>query len=255
MEQGSAPKRNKGLSGQAIRLIAIVAMLCDHVGRTIAQNHIGLTYIGRIAFPLFAFLLVEGFYHTSSRSKYLLRLLVFAALSEIPFNLMHSGHIVDTGYQNVLWTLALGLAAVIAIHFVKTKLNNVVITGVFTAATALFTMHIADELLVDYYGFGVLTILLFYTVRDLRYAKTGQLAGLFLINVVWMSGITTGWTLFGHIIGFPLQGLALLALPLIWKYNGNRGPDHLFLHYASYAFYPVHLLILAMLAMNGVTLN
>ena len=249
------PKRNKGLTGQTIRLIAISTMLCDHIWVTIAHEYTWLTYIGRIAFPLFAFLLVEGFYHTSSRSNYLLRLLTFAVISEIPFNLMRSGRFGDPNHQNVLWTLALGLLAIMAIHFMKSKLNNVVVTGIVTVAVATFTMYVADSLLTDYYGFGVLTILLFYTMRNLRYAKLGHLLGMILINVVWMSGASVSLLLLGQTVSFPLQSFALVALLFIWKYNGTRGTDNWILQYASYAFYPVHMLILGLLALYGVTLG
>jgi hypothetical protein len=249
------PKRNKGFSGQAIRLAAISTMLCDHIWVTIAQEYSWLTYIGRIAFPLFAFLIVEGFYHTTSRSAYLVRILLLAAISEIPFDLMRSGKLVDPGSQNVLWTLAFGLLAIIAVHFIKTRIDNVVVTGAATVAAAAFAMYLADALLTDYYGYGVLTVLLFYIMRDLRYERLGQLFGLLLINVVWMSGAVVTWHIGQAALTFPIQSFALISLFLIWKYNGARGMDNTILRFMSYAFYPLHMLILALMAMNGVALG
>ena len=245
------PVLKKGLSGQAIRLIAMGAMLCDHLWVALVQGNDWLTYIGRIAFPLFAFLLVEGFFRTSSRPRYLARLLLFAVISEVPFNLMHSGRLLDPSYQNVLWTLALGLGAMWAIQLVRMRLNNTVTTGAATVLAALAAMYIADRLLSDYFGFGILTVLLFYTTRSLRYAKMGQLLGMIWINVVLMSGVSVDWLLGGQPIRFPLQSFALLSLLLIWKYNGRRGPDSPLLQYVSYGFYPAHLLVLALLAMGG----
>lgn len=246
------PKRNKGFSGQAIRLAAICAMLCDHILVTIAPEHSWLTYIGRIAFPLFAFLVAEGFYHTTSRSAYFVRILLLAAISEIPFDLMRSGKLSDPETQNVLWTLALGLLTIIAVHYVKTRIDNVVATGAAAVAAATFTMYLADDLLTDYYGYGVLTVLLFYIMRDLRYEKLGQLFGLTLINVVWMNGAVVTWHINETALSLPLQSFALFSLFFIWKYNETRGPDNTILRYMSYAFYPVHMLILALMALNGI---
>lgn len=248
------PKRNKGFSGQAIRLAAICAMLCDHIWVTIAPEHSWLTYIGRIAFPLFAFLVAEGFYHTTSRSAYLVRILLLAAISEIPFDLMRSGKLGDPGTQNVLWTLAFGLLAIIAVHFVKTRIDNVVVTGGAAVAAAAFTMYLADDLLTDYYGYGVLTVLLFYVMRGLRYERLGQLFGLILINVVWMNGAVVTWYIGQTALTFPLQSFALFSLFFVWRYNGTRGPDNTILRSVSYAFYPAHMLILALLAMNGIVI-
>lgn len=254
MEKGFI-KPIKGLSGQAIRLIAISAMLCDHLWVTVVQGNDWLTYFGRIAFPLFAFLLVEGFFHTASRPVYLIRLLSLAAISEIPFDLVQSGHPFDSSYQNVLWTLSIGFLAMWAIQTVKGRISNTVVTGLATVLAAAAGAYLSDNLMTDYYGIGVLTVLLFYTMRGLRYAKLGEFLGLVWINVVLLDGVTVDWSLWGLPISFPLQSFALFSLLFIWKYNGRRGPDSPLLQRISYGFYPVHLLILGLLAFWGVTVG
>ena len=118
----------KGLSGSALKIIAIVTMLIDHIAATVIirilkfggyndglyQLYRVMRNIGRIAFPIFCFLLVEGFMHTRDREKYALRLGCFAAVSEIPFDLAFNGKVLEVGYQNVFFTLLLGLLTMMA---------------------------------------------------------------------------------------------------------------------------------------------
>ena len=114
----------KGLSGSTLKIIAVITMLTDHIGAGILGRIITMQgiysgsvynvytvmrYIGRLAFPIFCFLLVEGFMHTHNVKKYASRLFVFALISEIPFDLFVSGRIVDTSAQNVYFTLLIGL--------------------------------------------------------------------------------------------------------------------------------------------------
>ena len=113
----------KGLSGSTLKLIAIITMLIDHIGAAVIARlliagqgsemlykiYYAMRAVGRVAFPIFCFLLVEGFFYTGSRKKYALRLFGFALLSEIPFDLAFSGKILEFGYQNVFFTLLIGL--------------------------------------------------------------------------------------------------------------------------------------------------
>ncbi len=241
----------KGLNLLGLRIIAMVAMLSDHVWITIVDGNNWLTYLGRLAFPLFAFLLVEGFYHTSNRAKYLGRLFLFAIISEVPFNLMHNGTISYSLHQNVVWTLIVGLLVMMSIEVFKKKIDNVVVTGVVTVMMTYAGYYIASNTLIDYLGFGILTIVLFYTCHNLRYAWIGQLAGLIYINAVMMHSTTIPLTLFDATYEFPVQAFAVFSLLIIWKYNGTRGRYNNVLQYGSYFFYPVHMTILGLLALNN----
>lgn len=244
----------KGLTSFTLRVVAMSAMLCDHIWVAIAPENYWLTYIGRIAFPIFSFLLVEGFFYTSNRWNYALRLFSFAALSELPFNLMHSGQISYAGYQNVLWTFLIGLAGMTVIEKIKTQIDNIVVTGITTILVASAGMYLANNLNTDYAGYGILTILLFYTCRNLRYEGMGEFLGLLYINFVLMAGKAISFTSFGESIVFPIQGFAVLSLFLIRKYNGLPGRHSKVEQYAFYLFYPLHMLILALLALNGIYL-
>lgn len=108
-------KRKFGISANMLRLLAIVLMLTDHIWATFMVFGDWMTYIGRLAFPIFAFQIVEGFVHTSNLKKYILRLLVFAVITEIPFNLFCSSSWFYPYHQNVLFTLLLGLLAIAVI--------------------------------------------------------------------------------------------------------------------------------------------
>lgn len=245
----------KGLNSIAIRVIAMSSMLCDHVWVTLAPDSHWLHYFGRLAFPLFSFLLVEGFLHSSNRWRYANRLFVFAALSELPFNLMNSGRLAYVGHQNVLWTFLIGLFAMMIIEKIKVRVDNIVVTGLSTVLVLLGSMYLANNLHTDYAGYGILTILLFYTCHDLRYKWMGQLLGLIYINAILLAGKTISFTILGAPLAFPIQSIAVLSLFFIRKYNGLLGPYNKVEQYFFYVFYPLHMILLALLALNGVQLQ
>lgn len=125
----------KGLSGSTLKLIAIITMLIDHIGAAVIARlliagqgsemlykiYYAMRAVGRVAFPIFCFLLVEGFFYTGSRKKYALRLFGFALLSEIPFDLAFSGKTLEFGYQNVFFTLLIGLLTIMLFDAVVKK--------------------------------------------------------------------------------------------------------------------------------------
>ena len=103
--------------------------------------------------------------------------------------------------------------------------------------------------MVDYYGSGVVTVLIFYLCRQIPYGWIGEVAGLAFLNCKLLGGMTIPLTLGSWTLEFPEQGLALLALIPIWLYNGRQGAHNKAIQYACYAFYPAHMLILALLRM------
>lgn len=219
----------RGISGGTLKIIAIVSMLIDHIGAVIVEQGIlGSTIssnsspnwqtidlvmrlIGRIAFPIFCFLLVQGFYHTSNLKKYITRLFLFAALSEIPFDLAFNGKVLEFGYQNVFFTLLIGILAITAMrHFEQNRLLKIII--------AFAACYLAVIIKSDYSDFGVLVIIVFYLLHDRKIIQT--IAGVVLFL----------WEITGPI------GMVFVHL-----YNGTRG---IRLKYFFYIFYPLHLLIL-----------
>lgn len=230
-----------------LHIIGMALMLCDHIWAVSLINFEFLTMVGRIAFPIFCFLMVEGFHHTRNVNKYLTRLLVGAVISEIPFNLVVGGSWTYITHQNVLWTFFLGVLMLKYLERQKNKsLAKQVVFSLLISASFLLAAVLG---FVDYYAPGLLTILVFYFFRgNTLWNRVGQLIGLYYINFEVLGGLVYPVTLGPWSFEFPLQGFALLSLIFIWLYNGKKGYDKPWFKTACYAFYPVHLLILGVLA-------
>ena len=238
-----------GLSGSTLKLIAVITMFIDHVGAGIIENFVvqhpdgllfGLDYdrlytldrvlrgIGRIAFPIFCFLLVEGFSRTKNVWKYFSRLVIFGVISEVPFDLCFFRSVWYTPYQNVYFTLALGLLMMICLEKVKTIESESIGPGWSRAARAVLNLLIlaafaavAQLLMTDYYMLGIITIYLLYVTKKTR---LGTCIAHALSCVLILNELPA------------LAGTVPIAL-----YNGKRGFK---MKYFFYFFYPVHLLIL-----------
>ena len=120
--------KQQGISGYWLKVIAVVSMLIDHTSAVILEQISGLEnpaflmrIIGRLAFPIYCFLLVEGFYHTRSRAKYAGRLFLFALISEVPFDLAFSRRMWDFSSNNVFFTLLFGLLVIWGVEGIKQK--------------------------------------------------------------------------------------------------------------------------------------
>lgn len=229
------------INGGDLKLIAMITMLIDHFGAAflIFYMNIGdnrLKYydhyniirgIGRISFPIFIFLLVEGLFHTRSIWKYLSRLALFCILSEIPFDLAFRRQLFDWQHQNVFFTLLIGLAAIALMQYKRNFFNNTTLanqilnflTNILIAAAA---MLLAYFLKTDYSWAGVLAILAAYWLRS----SDLQMWAVCLVLFFFSSS---------------LEIYAVFCIPFIAHYNGKKG--HL-PKWMPYLFYPVHLLIL-----------
>ena len=239
-----------GLNGFALKIIAIITMLIDHIGAGLFPSQIWLRMIGRLAFPIFAFLICEGFIHTRDVKRYALRLGIFALISEIPFNLLHSYYLFDPSAQNIFLTLLIGLLTIYGVNKFAAAgprsrgenlnaaagprsrggnaFDSLNIIQVLILLAGLLT---AQFLRTDYGAFGVAIIFIYYFLRGKR-----KLALIFMAA----ANILLGALDFS--MGFlPLQALAgLAAFPLL-LYNGNKGPS---VKYLFYVFYPAHITII-----------
>lgn len=247
----SAPSRFD-ISAAVLHILAMVLMLMDHLWATLLPAQDWLTCAGRVAFPIFAFMSVEGYFHTHNFKKYAQRMLLFAVLSEIPFDLMYGGTWFYPVHQNVIWTLLMGLLGIHLMETVRKKQKPwvyvLVSAGVVAAGGILGTLC-----MVDYYGVGVLTVFIFYFFRGRKWwCLLGQLLALYWVNVQMLGGLMYPIQLFGMEFELCQQGLALLALLPIWLYRGRQGYHSKPFQYTCYAFYPVHMLILV-LVQNCIT--
>ena len=234
------------LSAAALHIIAMTFMLMDHLWATLLPAQEWLTCVGRLAFPIFAFMTVEGYFHTHDLRKYLRRMLVFALLSEIPFDLMYGGTWFYPVHQNVIWTLLLGL---LGIHLMeKARKKQKLALYVLTVLLVVVLGAVLGTLgMVDYYGAGVLTMFVFYLFRGRKWwCFLGQLLALYWVNVELLSGLMYQVNILGTEIELCQQGIALLALIPIWIYRGRQGYHSRTFQYACYAFYPVHMLVIVM---------
>ena len=231
-----------GLTANMLRTIAVIFMLSDHIWATALSFGDWMTYIGRMAFPIFAFQIAEGFVHTSNFKKYALRLLGFAVITEIPFNLFYSSRFFNPYHQNVLFTLLLGLLAIKVIDGLKKdrSLKNIALSVLLLGLILLASV----VGFVDYNHYGVLTVIMFYLMRDFPFAWLGQLIGMIIINIVIFEGLVFPVEIFGKTFEIPSQGFAVFALIPIWLYGNRKGKSSKILQYGFYAFYPLHMLVL-----------
>lgn len=240
-------KTDRGVSSALLHILAMAFMLCDHLWGTVVPGNDWLTCIGRLAFPIFAFLLVEGYFHTKNLKKYILRLLLFAVISELPFNLAIGSRAFYPIHQNVLWTFLISLGL---IHWNEhAKKSGNLFKEIVVGLASMLSACIAGILtFVDYSHYGILTVLVFYFLRGRKWwCYFGQLLCLWYINFEMMGGLGYEISLFGKDLFLSQQGFALLALIPIWLYRGKQGHHSKFFQYFCYAFYPAHLLILGLI--------
>lgn len=235
------------ISSAGLHLLAMTLMLCDHLWATVIPGNDWLTFIGRLAFPIFAFLLVEGYFHTHDLKKYALRLLLFAVISEIPFNLMYSSSLLYPVHQNVLWTLLIGLG-MIHLNEKARASGKPVLRPVALIGTVILGGLLGLVTFSDYNAAGVWMILVFYFFRgNSLWHRLLQLAGMYHINFELLKGLVFPVTVFGITKEIPQQGLAILALVFIWLYRGHKGYSAKWFRQLCYWFYPAHMLLLWLL--------
>lgn len=223
----------KGLSQEALKLLACVTMLLDHIGATFFSG-MGLRIVGRLSFPIYCFLLAEGVYYTRNPKKYGLRLLVGALLSEIPFDLLFFGRL-TWAHSSVMVTLLLG--------FLYAQLCGKIKNSGYHLMIAVPFMIAAELLGTDYGGWGVAMIALFFLTREMPNRRLVQTVGLAVL--CWLIGgakISVG--------GFriPVEMFAVLALLPIFAYSGRKSTGSRWIQWGFYLFYPVHLTLLTISA-------
>ena len=220
------------LSGSALKIIAVLSMVIDHCAYFLMEHGTPIYGVmrcfGRIAFPVFAFLIAEGFAHTRNRARYFITILGFAIISEIPWFLLNG----YDGTHNVMFTLAIGVAALTVFDRLCEHRPLCVIVISLLLALAYWTG-------VDYDWRGVLMIVLFYILRCQTIKPWSDRKDIYFHSQAIRQIIFT----FPLMMHYGITG-AILASFIIFLYDGTRG--HIkgaVAKYSFYAFYPLHLFL------------
>lgn len=211
------------LDGTLLKMIAMISMVFDHVGDNFFPDQTWMRIVGRIALPVFAFCIAEGFSHTHDRMKYLIRMGIFALISEVPFDLVTSGNVLESSHQNIMITFfwaILGLILFEKIRKGKGKASKVlafIVLGLFAVSSIILGM--------DYNMLAVGLIYIYYLLRK---------------KAPWWNNIAA----IAYHVAMRNMGIywfGLLGFIPVLLYNGKRGKG---LKWLFYTFYPGHLLLI-----------
>lgn len=267
----------RGITGSTLKMIAMITMLIDHTSAILVYGmsvklmsyplymlSVVMRWVGRLAFPIFCFLLVEGMLYTSNKGKYALRLLLFALISEVPFNLAFRGSVWAADYQNVFFTLFIGLLIMIGWNWARswgktvtehtgtggedkrTWVGTRIVQVLVCFLILVLGMELAQILNTDYAAHGVLTIAVIYLVRVGKDSNMyRKVCG--TIGAGWRNPQATNRTL-AMVAGCGVltimnlsEAFAFIDVAMVAGYNGQRGWK---LKYIFYVFYPLHLFVL-----------
>ena len=228
MEKFKQIQKKFQINGAQLKYIAFLSMFIDHFNKAIITPMLNyqqplvtistiFDIIGRIAFPIFAFMIVEGFFKTKSRTKYLRTLIIFAIISEIPFDMFQSKVFINNRSQNIMWALALGLLSLMIEDKLKEKLKNHYVWLGISIIIVLINATIATLLSFDYDYYSTIIIFILYLFYDNRLVAS-ILSYFIIIKEVY----------------------SILGFAVINFYNGEKGKQNKIF---NYLFYPVHLLI------------
>lgn len=227
-----------------LKILAILFMTFDHIGVCLGLSYTdgyytlsgimsldtynNLRTIGRLAFPIFCYLIVEGLTYTKNVVNYIIRLFIFALLSQVPFSLMTRRTPFDFYHNlNVYFTLAFGLITIAVIDYFKKKQKsgtiNKPILYLISAVAIICSTTFADTIRTDYSGYGVLIIVIFYVFKDMP-----------LLTLIALYLAT-------YNMSTDLELYALFALIFIILHNHKKGPS---MKYFFYLYYPLHMLVL-----------
>ncbi len=222
------------MSIYVLKIIAVISLLSEHIGRlvgfqspaTASMAELILRGIGSIALPLIIFIVVEEFSKTKNVDKYIRKLLIFALVSEIPYDLFFSNTIMDFRSQNLIFTLLISVVCIRVLDIIEEKYRGkMFLINILNALTTLAFSFLAAFLFTEYSYMGVLLAVAFYLFKGSK--------GLILFSIFIVLGYINGDLVYGII--------ALVSMAFIWFYKGEKGKDT---KYLFDIIYPIQLLIL-----------
>lgn len=219
------------MSSFCLKIFACVFMLIDHIGFCLFPNILTFRIIGRLAFPMFAYQTALGYSHTKNKSKYILRMLIFALVSQLPFMFMKNMAGYSSFSTNIGFSLLISLLCLYTIDLFNKKRKK---KNYYTLLLIFPLLLIGELLKVDYAYYGPLMVMIFYVFKDLKKNFLPVLI-LFLLATALFT-YTSGSLL--------IQYFAVLTLFILLFYNGKKGKD---IKYWFYTFYPLHMIILGLI--------
>ena len=215
------------MSSFILKIIAIISMMFDHVGYIIFGKFTFMNYVGRLAFPIFAFGISEGYKNTKNLKKYFLRLFIFAIISQIPYMLFLNAIGANNFTFNIFFTLILGLLSITIYDKINNKYLGILVVILFSIFAQLFNF--------DYGYFGIATIFIFYLKKKKKILMNILFVIITFINYFYKYLITLQ---IRHLIIIVFCCLSLIPINL---YNNKKGKN---IKYVFYIFYPLHLILL-----------
>lgn len=213
----------KVLNRNELKIIALIAMIVDHIGLVFFPNIAVFRIIGRVSFPIFAFFISEGYYYTKSRKKYILTLLIFAIISQ-PFYILMIGNYT----LNILFTFLFSILLMILIDYTKSKKSNIVSYYII-----YFSIIIGLSILglIEYGSLGVMLPVIFYTFRNSNLKYIIAIALICFYSIIFSS----------------IQIYSIVSILLLMLYSGNRGKMNI--KYLFYVSYPIHMLLIYLISL------
>ena len=218
LERESLMKENI-VTSFVLKIIAVITMTMDHYSK-IADGPEWFSLVGRVSFPLFAFLIGEGFRYTKDRKKYFYRIFLYALVLQIPDLLS-----IEKYDGNIFFTLSFGILSLLILN--NTKLNKFI-----KIILVIIIVVSAEMLTLDYGSYGVMIIIIFYLFRENNIMTAFSFTA---VNILWISFFQMSAT----------QLYSIFVLPLIFLYNGKEGKK---MKLFFYLYYPLHLIVLYLLA-------
>ncbi|MEG0613883.1 MAG: TraX family protein [Clostridium sp.] len=237
------------MDGFSLKVLACILMLIDHIGAVFFPKVLLIRVIGRLSFPIFAFLIAEGYFRTKNLKRYIFRLIILAIISQIPFMLAF-----DTKGLNIFFTLFAGIFAMMVLDkkfivdfeiYNKKISKNIenVLNILFKIILFSLIFYLVEKLNTDYAIYGVCMILCFKIWRD-KFMKLT--IALIILNAIYAISLFKYLiTPYGTLnIRVFLQATSIFSLFFIHKYNNMEGKK---IQKLFYAFYPVHLSVLILI--------
>lgn len=220
------------MSSFVIKIIACVCMFFDHIKYALPELENFITvYMGRIAFPLFAFLITEGYLHTKDVSKYRNRLFIAAIISQVPFVLFRF-LVGEWKCLNIIFTFVISITAMM----IYDKLSNKFLALFIDACLVI----LVELLHIEYGWYAMVIVLIFHVFKNKKIWMS-----IFYILTVIIYYYTLGFNVFMNINAFVYAICTIIPLGIVLLYNGEKGRDDKRLFYY---FYPIHLLIVYLIS-------